>query len=358
MRRLLLFSLSLALSASAQAQSGPGTIHYTQGTALYRMPGAPNAVPYRVPNSPAGTFQVTDLRYGPPGYEAHRYTYPVEVGSFVDPASNSTFRYGDYYAWDEVTGSSIQLTRFRGPLVTTTAGLSSRWSNDRQDSFLGLLITDTTTGQRHVVRTFVSAAAIFSDTFQPLTAADLDPNNPAARLELVATFPLHLVHFWNADGSGIYYEDNRNSQRNLLRFHPVGSPAIDQDPIVFDQATTNLRMRWWDVSPTTGLLVLHVSTAGTRSGDPAGLVIVNPNIPGPNNWSWLLKETTGKTGLDIVFHFSSPDGTVVGFLGERRSNGKVAAKGVYCIPITGGTVTTIREESATSTVMGVRRWTW
>src|SRR4051812_20722023 len=81
MRRLI-FALALAFSASAQAQTGPGVIHYTPNTSsLYRIAAAPGSFPVLVPNTPAGNvYQTTDLVYGEPGQERHRYFYDVDLG--------------------------------------------------------------------------------------------------------------------------------------------------------------------------------------------------------------------------------------------------------------------------------------
>lgn len=363
MHRLSLLALSLALWASvAQAQTGPGVIHYKSGTTLYAISGAPNSVPtLEAANLPAdGVYATTDLKYGPPGSERHFYFTDIDLGSFPDGT-----KYGDHYAWDEATRATVQVTRFRSSrYLTSTTVNSPRWSNDRQDSFFSFAVNDVTAGQVYLVRARVTGAQIAASTpeapFEPLTEADLDPTNPAARLEVVASLPRYMSHYWHQQGTGLYVVDDRISGGYKLRFHPVGTTPIDADPVVFDESVTKIRISVADVSPATGQLVLQVQTK-VKSGyaDPSGLIVLNPNNPAPNNWNWLVTETTSRTGLESIGSpFISPDGLVVAFTATRTSNGKVVAIGLYRIDLTGGAVSTIREEAANSSGFSRIRWTW
>ena len=358
--------LSIAAPDVAQAQ---GTIHYISGTTWYQMPGIPGSTPTQEFVIP-GVFGLTDLKYPVENPDGHLYFYNQDSGGTFT-WNTTTYRYGDHYAWNGATGASTKMTEFSTSLRYRTATIpnSPRWSKDGLDSFFSFAVFDFVDDQVHIVRAWVTGAELASSPttpFLPLNDWDLDESNPYGRLEVVISLPRYMSHYWSSDGSGLYYNDDRVSGAYKLRFHPVGATPIDNDTILLDEAVTKLRTSVASVVPITnqpanGLVVVQVATKLKNGGygDSAGLIVLDPQVSAPNNWSWLLKETTSRTGLEVIRSpLTSPDGMYVIFNAERTSNGKTVAKGIYRIPLAGGSYTAMREDSATSVSTGLRGWIW
>jgi hypothetical protein len=365
--------VGLTLSATSQAQTDPfGTIHYTQSPSLYRISGAPNSVPSLVPGAPDPAIRPTDLKYD----GRHRYFTLTKDGTMPGRGHIK----GDFYLWDEATGGSIKLTSFAGPTYYTPTGLSAtRWSNDRQDTFLSFLIEDPAAGITRLLRTRVTAATpnwgqiivTSGSGFVPFDETDL---LPAGRLEVVGSWPYGIGNLFESSPSGdvFYYLNNytvNGINRSRLRVHSAGDTPTSQDTVIFDEATTGVEIGPFTVSPVTGQIICNgltvkVSRNGSKSYvEPSGVITVDPATKA---WSWLLTNATatkrgGVTGLTGVATGGilsiAPDGSGFCFPADRYSNGTWVAKGLYKMGFSDGTVSTIREVSTSDPTFGVRRWT-
>lgn len=353
--------VGLTLSATSQAQTDPfGTIHYTQSPSLYRISGASNSVPSLVAGAPDPAIRPTDLKYD----GRHRYFTLTKDGTM--PVTGQTK--GDFYLWDEATGGSIKLTAFAGPNLYTPTGISrTRWSNDRQDTFFSFYVEEPATGVIRLVRTRVTAATpnwgqnivAAGAGFVPFDETDL---LPGGRLEVVASWNNSYKQYtWSPAGDVLYYLDLYTANgvgRDRIRAHPVGDTPMDQDPVLFDEVATGIRVSEVDVSPTTGMLAFYGETVKVaRNGsvttvDPTGYIMLSP-LTGA--WSWSFKSTTAKAGFRAGTEpLFAPDGTGLCFWGSRLSSGKVVASGLYKLALSDGSVATIREATSGSTL---RRWT-
>jgi hypothetical protein len=258
--------LCLSLTLRTRAQ-GPGTIHYAESSALFRISGAGGGTPYPVPGAPLGCIRPTDRPYD----DRLRYVFATR-----DP--------DNFHLWDEATGTSIQLTNFTGrPYYSSTGYSRTRWSNDRQDTFLSFWINDPQVGVTHVVRPRVTpatpnwGAAIVAAgaNFVPFYETDL---LEGGRLEIVATWPVAKEYSWAPDGGSIVYVDpiklNGSTTLNRLMVHVVGTP-MESDRVLFDPAVTGLNPIAGepDISPTTGQLLFKAEPL--RKG-PQGIVCFDP----------------------------------------------------------------------------------
>jgi hypothetical protein len=365
--------VGLTLSATSRAQTDPfGAIHYTQSPSLYRISGAPNSVPSLVAGAPDPVSRPTDLKYD----GRHRYFTCTKDGTM--PVTGHTK--GDFYLWDEATGGSIRLTSFAGPTYYTPSALgATRWSNDRQDTFLSFRIEDPATGITRLVRTRVTAATpnwgqiivTSGSGFVPFDETDL---LPGGRLEVVGSWPYGTGEFFQSSPSGdnFYYMHSytmNGINRSRLRVHAAGDTPTSQDTVIFDEATTGVENGPFAVSPVTGQIICNgltvkVSRNGSKSYvEPSGVIMVDPATKA---WSWLLTNATATkngrvTGLAGVATAGlltcAPDGSGFCFAADRFSNGTWVAKGLYKMGFSDGTVSTIREASTSDLTFGVRHWT-
>jgi hypothetical protein len=360
------------IPATSWAQDPFGTIHYTDGASLFRISGG-GGQPSQVTGAPTPAPRPTDLKYG----GTYRYFTYATVGT---TPTNPAREYGDFFLCNEADGSRIRVTNFRGVngLYTPTGFSQTRWSNDRNDAFVGFIVYNPALDETYFVRSRVSDAvpnwgqkiiAVDGQNFVPFDESDLDPLNPNARLEVAAAFPGAQMSFaWAPDGDSFVYWHSLGGDYNLtqLKLHVIGTPTA-QDVVLFDEAVTGLCCYEGlvDVSPNgTHILFQAVTRKFAKKGKKVTVTITNPRgivslELATGDWSWALLDTTGKSGLAGQGRaIYAADGSAFAFTADRLSNGKIVGRGVYKASLLGdGGVVLLREQSPSSWNPTLRRWT-
>src|SRR5262249_44565393 len=152
--------LALATIAQDRAQA-QGTIYFSVNgqSSLYSVDGNGNY--FTTYSTPTG------VPSGRSDYPTGRL-FLTRPGIGTIPGTGIT--YTDVLAHD-ITGSTVQVTNFRGPLWVVALSLV-QWSNDSQDTFISFCVYDANTGLYNQYRAWVSGQDIASPGFAPLTPQD------------------------------------------------------------------------------------------------------------------------------------------------------------------------------------------